>query len=89
MDHISVEDISKLMFLSARQINRLMIQEFKQTFHEYLLDYRINTAIRLIKDTYLSIQEIAYKSGFSSHYYMYQVFRGKGLDTPLRIRKRK
>ena len=83
---ISLEDASKVLFLSPRQINRLMKKEFRQTFHDYLLQHRILVARQLLKDSNLSIEEIAYKSGFSSHFYMYQVFRHMGIQPPAKLR---
>lgn len=83
---ITLEEASNVLYLSPRQINRLMKKVFKRTFHDYLQDFRLKTAERLLKDTMLSIEEIAYESGFSSHYYMYQAFKRKGLPTPAKIR---
>lgn len=83
---ITLEDASKVLFLSPRQINRLMKKTFNMTFHDYLLNYRFLTAKRLLSDTGLSIEEVAYESGFSSHYYMYQVFKHLGSPPPARLR---
>ena len=60
-----------------------------QTFHEYLLQYRISTAKQLLEDSELSIEEIAYESGFSSHFYMYQVFKHAGILPPAKLRQGK
>jgi YesN/AraC family two-component response regulator len=86
---LSLEDASKVLFLSPRQINRLMKKEFRQTFHEYLLQHRILVAKQLLEDSKLSIKEIAYESGFSSHFYMYQVFRYAGIQPPAKLRQSK
>ncbi|MDO8685168.1 MAG: AraC family transcriptional regulator [Clostridiales bacterium] len=83
---ISLEDISKVLFLSPRQINRLMKKEFNWTFHDYLLQYRLSAARQLLEDSNLSIEEIAYESGFSSYFYMYQVFRHAGMQPPAKLR---
>lgn len=86
---ISLKDASKVLFLSPRQMNRIMKKEFRQTFHEYLLQYRISTAKQLLEDSELSIEEIAYESGFSSHFYMYQVFKHAGILPPAKLRQGK
>lgn len=83
---ISLDDASAVLFLSPRQINRLMNREFGQTFHRYLLRYRLSVAVKLLEKSSLPIEAVACESGFSSHYYMYQVFRHFGMDTPAEIR---
>jgi AraC-like DNA-binding protein/quercetin dioxygenase-like cupin family protein len=84
---ISLSEISKAVFLSPRQINRLMTKQYGQTFHDYLMDHRLATAKRLLEKSSMSIEDIAEESGFSSHYYMYQAFKKAGMDTPANIRK--
>ncbi|MDR3645316.1 MAG: AraC family transcriptional regulator, partial [Clostridia bacterium] len=82
---ISLADAAGILFLSPRQINRLMKKELSCTFHDYLLRYRLAVAVRLLKEGSLSIEAAAYRAGFSSHYYMYQVFRHFGMETPGQI----
>jgi AraC family transcriptional regulator, transcriptional activator for feuABC-ybbA operon len=84
---ITQEDASRVLFLSPRQMNRLLKKKFNMTFHEYLLQHRLQNAKKLLEDTDLSIEEVAYEAGFSSHFYMYQVFRHFGLPTPALVRK--
>lgn len=81
-EHIVIENISNIILLSPRQINRLMKKTFNQTFHEYLLTFRLHMAEKLLMNSSLSIEEVAYESGFSSHYYMYQAFKHKGKIPP-------
>lgn len=81
-NHINLLDVSKVLLLSPRQIDRLMKKTFNQTFHDYLHTYRMHMAEKLLINTDLTIEEIAYESGFSSHYYMYQAFKRKGLEPP-------
>lgn len=83
---ISLNDVSKVLFLSPRQINRLMKKSFRQTFHDYLRNYRISAAKRLLEEGNLSIEAVAYESGFSSHFYMYQVFKRFNMLPPAQIR---
>lgn len=71
---ISIQDLTKVLFLCPKQINRFMRQEFNMTFHNYLLHRRIDAAIELMKTTSLTLEEISLRSGFSSSNQMYQVF---------------
>lgn len=81
-NHITIDDVSKVILLSPKQINRLMKKTFNQTFHRYLHVYRLHKAEKLLSNSSLSIEEVAYESGFSSHFYMYQAFKRKGNQPP-------
>lgn len=86
-NRITMEDVSKILLLSPRQIDRLMKKTFSQTFHDYLLTYRLHTAEKLLMNSSVPIEEVAYESGFSSHFYMYQAFRNRGKQPPGQYRK--
>ncbi len=88
MRPISSEDVSHLLFLCTRQINRIMQQQAHMTFHQYLTQFRLSHAQQLIKTKNMSMEEVARQSGFSSHYYMYEVFKRHHLPTPSVIRER-
>lgn len=79
---ITLSDAAGALFLTPRQINRLMQKEFAQTFHEYLMEFRISVAKRLLAETDMPIESVAREAGFSSNYYMYQVFKFRNLLTP-------
>lgn len=79
---IRLEDVSKALFLSARQVNRLMAKYFSQSFHAYLAAYRLTRARALLESGNLSIEGVAYAAGYRSHYYMYQAFKRAGLPPP-------
>ena len=83
---ITVSDAASALFLSPRQINRLMRMGFQRTFHGYLSDFRIAVAKRLLAETDLAIDAVADEAGFSSSIYMYQVFKRNGLPAPARYR---
>jgi len=86
INNITLGDVSKALFLSPRQINWVLLKQLNITFHDYLLNHRITIAKKLIRETEMSIENIAYQAGFSSHYYMYQVFKHKGLPSPATLR---
>ncbi|MDF2539051.1 MAG: hypothetical protein K0S76_2072 [Herbinix sp.] len=71
---IKINDLSKVLFLCPKQINRFMLREFGMTFHNYLLQRRVEAATALIKTTNLTLDEIALQTGFSGSNQLYQVF---------------
>ncbi|WP_098743153.1 AraC family transcriptional regulator [Paenibacillus sp. EZ-K15] len=86
--HLSptIDDLSKLIFLSPKQINRIMKKYIGCTFNEKLLLYKVSQAKQLLNHSTLSTEAIADACGFSSHYYMYQVFKRFNLPPPARFR---
>lgn len=86
--HLSptIDDLSKLIFLSPKQINRIMKKHVGCTFHEQLLLTKVSQAKHLLNHSTLSTEAIADACGFSSHYYMYQVFKRLELPPPASFR---
>ncbi len=85
-EDINLSHASGALFISGRQINRIMEKRFGQSFHSCLMNHRIMVAKALLATTTLPIEQVAAEAGFSSHFYMYQVFKRQGLPTPAFIR---
>ena len=79
---LTLADTSNVLFICERQINRIMKKECGKSFHEYLMQLRLDKAIQLLGQGELSIEQVAQESGYSSKIYMYQAFSRNGLDTP-------
>lgn len=84
----TLEEVAKNFSISTKHINKIIKAAMNMTFHDYLLEYRFKKAKHLLLTTGLSIEEIAFESGFSSHHYMYQVFRRFGEVPPARLREK-
>lgn len=84
---ITQQDASRVLFLSPRQISRLIRSEFGTTFHRYLTNYRTQCAVRLLRDTTLTINEVAEQSGFSSYHHLYLAMKRNDYPSPGEIRK--
>lgn len=54
---------------------------------EYLMDYRLDMAKKLLKETKLSVTEVGLQTGFSSSAYFGKVFREKTGITPAKYRR--
>lgn len=72
---ITLNDVAKSANISTTYLSLIFKQEMQITFSEYLTNYRIEQAKRLLATTALHIYEIAEKVGFSSPYYFSRVFR--------------
>ena len=77
---ISVNDIAASAGISRSHLYRLFTQELNITPNEYLIQYRLNNACKLLRDSNINISEAAYSSGFSDPLYFSRVFkRVKGM----------
>jgi AraC-like DNA-binding protein len=84
---IIAEEVSRLFFLCPRQINRLLRKRRNCTLGELVIQHRLEEAVRLLQQSAMTVEEIALRCGFTSRYYMYEVFRKHGYQTPGDIRK--
>ncbi|MFD0673494.1 helix-turn-helix domain-containing protein [Cohnella sp. GCM10027633] len=89
MEPIRIEDVSRFLFLCPKQINRLLSKSLNRSFHDLLQARRLEEARWLFTTSACSVEAVANLSGFSSHHYMYQVFRRHGLPTPAKLREKR
>ena len=75
MHDISMQDAANYMRYSDTYFCRLFKQGFGCNFTTYLTRYRMKEAVRLLKNTELSVKEIALKTGYSDSNYFAKVFK--------------
>lgn len=76
-EHITLSDLSTLINVSEDHFIRLFKQATQRTPFSYILDYRIEQALKLLgSDTY-SIAQISDMTGFSNVQYFSQVFKDR------------
>jgi len=73
-EHLNIEIISRKIGLSTSQINRVFREAFETTPYEYILNRKIDTAKLLLRNTTLTVKEIAYKLNFADEHYFSNVF---------------
>lgn len=83
---ITLEDIAKSANVSRSECCRFFKQMTKSTPFEYLISYRINQSILLLRKSSLSITEIADEVGFGSVSYYIEKFRNQTNYTPKEFR---
>ena len=77
---ISVDDIAKAVGVSRSHLYRVFMSNVGQSPIDYLTSYRISEACSLLKNSSLSIAEIAVSVGFFDQFYFSRVFkRAKGM----------
>ena len=72
---ISVDDIANAVGISRSHLYRVFVSNLEQSPIDYLTEYRINEACNLIKNTNLSISQIAVSVGFFDQFYFSRVFK--------------
>ncbi len=63
---ITQEDLAKHLNLSLRQLSRVLESSFSTTFRQLLIEIRMNRAAQLLRQTELSVEEVAYAVGYCS-----------------------
>jgi AraC-like DNA-binding protein len=86
-EKITLEDIARSAVVSKRECLRCFQNIIHKTPFEYLLDYRIEVAQKLLRTSQLSILDIALQTGFSSEAYFCKVFKRLCGKTPNTYRK--
>ena len=86
MNKINLEDIANTIHLNKSECCHLFKRNVKCTIFEYIQDYRINKSIDFLKNTNMSISEIAYENGFCTPSYYCEIFKKKTNVTPKEYR---
>ena len=84
---ITLEDISRAVSFSGGECCRLFKKVTGDTIFSYLKSYRLARSMELLRDTQLSISQIAYDTGFCSTSYFIEIFKSQNNTTPLQYRK--
>jgi AraC-like DNA-binding protein len=84
--NLTLEKISRGMYLSRTQFVRRMRQETGKSFVKFLTEYRIGEAKVLLRDSDWTVSAIASFLGFSSSTYFQAVFRRVTGKTPSEYR---
>ena len=83
---LSLQDISIIVGISPRQINRLFRKYLNQSTMSFYKNLRLDLSQKLLSQSHLSVTEIALSSGFTSSSQFSQTFRGKFGLTPSKFK---
>ncbi|WP_405112970.1 response regulator [Paenibacillus sp. FSL K6-1217] len=83
-----LKDLSVQFFINQVYCCQLFKKNLGKTFSEYVAELRIRKARGLLKQTDLSIENIAIQSGYVDYYYFNKVFKKHCGMTPAKFRKR-
>ncbi len=88
-ENISLSDLSKKYFVNSSYLGQIFRKQYGQSFKDYLSNYRINEATKLLVRTDKKITQIAEEVGYKdSDYFIRKFIEIKGC-TPSKYRKNK
>lgn len=88
-EQINLNDLADSAGLSPYHFSRVFKKQMNCSPYQYLISYRINNAKKLLHNTNLSVQEIAFASGFNSPSNFIQVFKKHTNVSPKKFRELK
>lgn len=88
-ESLSVAQIAEHLHFSSAYLNVLFKQEMKITLKQYLSNYRLERAKRLLEQDYDKITEIAERCGYANANYFAKVFREATGMAPAEYRRKK
>ena len=86
-EKLTLEQIADAASISTRECLRCFRESIHQSPMDYLIEYRVQIAKKLLKATNLSITEIALSCGFNSNSYFTKIFHRSCGKTPNAYRK--
>lgn len=85
-EDLKIEMLASLLHLSTKQINRLIMQFFKTSFKQKLIDTRMEVAKDLLRSTRYPVSRIAEEVGYASTQHFCQMFKRKTGLSPTQYR---
>lgn len=85
---LSLHDAAAVVSLSPKYISRIFKQEMKQGFVEFRTEIRMEEAKRLLRDSEMSVSQIAYKVGYENPESFIKMFKKLNKSTPGQYRNR-
>jgi AraC-like DNA-binding protein len=83
----TLHDLAEATSLTERSLSELVLRTTGFTPMRYLLEIRLNTAMKLLRHTDHSIEQIARECGFGDRYYFTRIFTKHRQTTPAAFRK--
>lgn len=72
---LNVREIARYAGISERYLRRLFVQYLNLSPLDFLSQIRVNKAFELLRNTEMSVKEVAYQCGFQSPQYFSRVFK--------------
>lgn len=81
-NEITIDDLCQYFYCSKSTLHNKFKEEYGITIHQYILEYRLEKALELLKNNKNSILEIALNCGFNDANYFSKAFKKKYKVSP-------
>ena len=88
MNDLSAEEVANHLFISSRQLDRIVKKRYGKTLHCVLIDKRLATAEQMLTSTDMTVDSIGNAVGFGSRSGFYREFVKRHGITPAEFRKK-
>ena len=86
-EKLTVSILCEQFYLSKNSLYHLFATEFNTTVSDYILNKRIQSSIKQLKESNASITMVASECGFTDYNYFIRAFKKHVGITPLQFRK--
>ena len=87
-ENITSESLAAMLYVSPRQLSRIVNEKYGEPLHRIIIKKRVETAAKLLCESNLSVEEISSTVGFDTKSCFYRTFKNKYGLTPLQFRKK-
>ncbi len=87
-DKLSLSDVADRFHVSANYLSALVRKETGITFHDHIINVKMDIAHTMLADPRILVEEVAYAVGYSNYVSFYNVFKQKEGMTPTEYRNR-
>ena len=86
-EKISLDKLAEITKISRYRVSHFIKEALGISYRDFLQNSRFEQALKLLKETNMSVCEIAKNSGFSDHKYLNALMKNRFNTTPLKYRK--
>ena len=88
MHDLTVEEVASHLYISSRQLDRIVRKRYGKTLHCVIIDKRIDTAVEMLLSTDMTVDKIGVAVGFGSKAGFYREFSKRHGITPAEFRRK-
>ncbi len=88
MHPISIQYVAEKLFVSVRQLERIVKKRYNATFQDIIIERRLSAAEQFLSQTELSVASVAEKVGFQNKESFIKTFRKRKGISPYEYRKK-
>lgn len=88
-NEVNMEQVARTLPMGYSKFRKAFKEQTRQSPHQYLLNLRLEKSKELLQTTHLSVNEIAFQTGFDSVFYFSKLFKRKTGMSPMHYRAQK